>query len=34
VASEFDDVGLTEIPLEALEKTDDWIQQFTQLAAG
>lgn len=34
VASEFDDVGLTEIPLEALEKTDEWIQQFTQLAAG
>lgn len=33
-ASEFDDVGLTEIPLEALEKTDEWIQQFTQLAAG
>lgn len=34
VASEFAEVNLTEIPLEALEKTDEWIQQFTQLAAG
>jgi putative spermidine/putrescine transport system substrate-binding protein len=34
VASEFDKVKLTEIPLEALEKTDEWIQRFTQLAAG
>lgn len=34
VASEFDKVKLTEIPLSALEKTDEWIQRFTQLAAG
>jgi putative spermidine/putrescine transport system substrate-binding protein len=34
VASEFDKVKLEEIPLSALEKTDEWIQEFTKMAAG
>lgn len=34
VASDFDKINLIEIPLSALDKTDEWIQQFTELAAG
>src|SRR3546814_20619328 len=34
VGSELSDLGMIEIPQDALESVDDWIQQWTQMVSG